>query len=302
VRDALRLCVGTLTVLPVRPPERLDARTAGRAMALAPLVGLVLGAVVLVGLWLVGGASLRFVPPGGAFAVAAVGEPVPSRWSALSPLVAAVLAVIATALLTRGMHLDGLADTADGLGSRRAGEEALVLMRRGDVGPFGVATVVLTLLVQVAALAACFQAGVGPFALVTALVVSRAALPLACRHGVPAARPDGLGATVAGTVGGAGLLLALALTVVALGLTAVVAAAGGAGPPGVGAAAVLTGPDDASGAWAVLRPVLAVLLPWLVAWAWTRHCVRRLGGVSGDVLGATVEVACTASLLLFSLS
>jgi adenosylcobinamide-GDP ribazoletransferase len=47
--------------------------------------------------------------------------------------------------------------------------------------------------------------------------------------------------------------------------------------------------------------VLAVLLPWLVAWAWTRHCVRRLGGVSGDVLGATVEVACTTSLLLFSL-
>ncbi len=284
VRDALRLCFGTLTVLPVRPPRRLDARTAGRAMALAPLAGVALAAVVLAALWLLGGATLGFVPPGGAFTLGAVGEPGPARGSALSPLVAAAIAVAATAALTRGMHLDGLADTADGLGSRRAGEEALALMRRGDVGPFGVATLVLTLLVQVAALAACFRAGVGPLALVTALVVSRAALPLACRHGVPAARPEGLGAAVAGTVGGAGLLLALALTVVILAPTALLA---GTGP---------------SGAWGVLRPVLAVLLPWLAAWVWARHCVRRLGGVSGDVLGATVEVACTTSLVLFSLT
>jgi cobalamin synthase len=223
------------------------------------------------------------------------------RWSALSPLAAAALAVTATAVLTRGLHLDGLADTADGLGSRRPGEEALVLMRRGDVGPFGVATLVLTLLVQVAALAACFEAGVGPFALVTALVVSRAALPLACRPGVPAARPDGLGASVAGTVGGSGLLLALMLTVAALGLAAAVASAGAWGPDLAGFSG-LTGWDDGSGTWPVLRPVLAVLLPWLMTWLWTRHCVRRLGGVSGDVLGSTVEVACTTSLLLFSLS
>ena len=56
MRDALRLALGTLTILRVRPPGRVDRRTAGRAMLLAPLVGLLLAAVVLAVLWLLGGA------------------------------------------------------------------------------------------------------------------------------------------------------------------------------------------------------------------------------------------------------
>ena len=57
------------------------------------------------------------------------------------------------AVATGGLHLDGLADTADGLGSRRPADQALEIMRRPDAGPLGVATLVLVLLVQVSALA-----------------------------------------------------------------------------------------------------------------------------------------------------
>ena len=61
------------------------------------------------------------------------------------------LVVVALALLSRGLHLDGLADLADGLGSRRPAAGAHEVMARSDIGPFGVAAVVLALLLQVAA-------------------------------------------------------------------------------------------------------------------------------------------------------
>ena len=195
VRDALRLALGTLTVLRVRPPGRVDRRTAGRAMLLAPLVGLLLAAVVLAVLWLLGGSAWL------------VGPSATLHGSGLTPLVAAVAVVGLLALLTRGLHLDGLADTADGLGSGRPAEGALAVMRRSDVGPFGVVTLLLVLLLQVAALQALLSRGQGAAAVVTALVVSRLVLPLVCSRGVPAARTDGLGSAVAGSVSRGQLLV-----------------------------------------------------------------------------------------------
>ncbi|MYV40156.1 adenosylcobinamide-GDP ribazoletransferase, partial [Streptomyces sp. SID1328] len=72
------------------------------------------------------------------------------------PLLAAVASAAVPAALTRGLHLDGLADTADGLGSGKPAEQALAIMKRSDIGPFGVLTLVLTLLAQVAALAGLY--------------------------------------------------------------------------------------------------------------------------------------------------
>jgi adenosylcobinamide-GDP ribazoletransferase len=148
-----------------------------------------------------------------------------------------------------------------------------------------VVTVVLVLLVQVAALDALLSRTGWALCLVVALVTSRLALPLLCSRGVPAARADGLGRAVAGSVSRRGLLVASLLAAAALVL----------------ARALLAGPQVGSGARDLAWPVLCVLLPLSVAGLLARRCVRRLGGVTGDVLGAGVEVTFTTALVLLSL-
>jgi adenosylcobinamide-GDP ribazoletransferase len=241
--NALRLAFGTLTIFPVKVPT-VDRRTAGRAMLLAPVVGVALAVVVLV-------------------EVVLLEDLVPA-------LLAAVLVVGTLALLTRGMHLDGLADTADGLGSGRPAERALEVMRQGDVGPFGVVTLVLVLMAQVVCVAFLLTTWDGPVNVAAALVVSRLALPLACVAGVPTARGEGLGAMVAGSVP----RRAAALLVLAAGVAAVVVAL-------LGSAAV----------WAAFAGLLGGLAVGVRA-------VRRLGGVTGDVLGAVVEATFTVALVV----
>ena len=243
----LRLAVTLLTAIPLNgtPPggSTPTRRAAGAAMAWAPAVGLLLGALA-----------------------AAVLE-VADRYGHTGPLLAAVLAVAALAAGSRALHLDGLADLADGLGSRQPADQALAIMKRSDIGPFGVVTLVLTLLVQVAALAQAVHLGRGAPAVIAAAVAGRLALTWACRRGVPAARGTGLGAMVAGTVP---LATAVVLTVAAL------------------AAGYPFGLMIVAGIAAGLAASLAL----------TALAVRRLGGITGDVLGALVEVATAVCLVV----
>ncbi len=231
----VRLALTTLTVLPVRS-GRIDRATAAVAMSLAPVVGLLLGGVL----------ALLLV------ALRAAGAP---------GLLAGAVTVAAGVLLTRGLHLDGLADTVDAFGSYRSGDAALDVMKKPDIGPFGVAAIALVLLIQAAA--------IGPWAAVVAWTAGRLAIPVACRRGVPAARSQGLGALVAGTVPGP----------VVAGLAVAVAAGAVGAVPG----------RPWQGPVVVAAALLVVLL--LV-----RHAVRRLGGVTGDVLGAVTEIATTVTL------
>lgn len=253
--DALRLAFGTLTAVPVAPPRRVDRGVAARAMLAAPLVGLCLG-------------------------VAAEGVVLLVRWSFAEPasyVIAAVVAVSVLALLTGGLHLDGLADTADALGSRRHGAEGLAVMRRGDVGPSGVVALVLILLLDTAGLALAIGTGRGTLALVGGVVMSRLALTVTARSGVPAARPDGLGTTVAGSV--RPLSLGVAVTLVAVLL------------------AVMTVLDDDLTRGFVPHTLLAAGLALLVSQLLVATAVRRFGGVSGDVMGAAAE-ACFVTFVL----
>ncbi|WP_240499381.1 adenosylcobinamide-GDP ribazoletransferase, partial [Streptomyces prasinus] len=96
---------------------------------------------------------------------------------------AAVATVAVPAVLTRGLHLDGLADVADGLGSGKPAGDALRIMKQSDIGPFGVLTLVLVLLAQVAALAQAYGDSWtrGALAAVVAAVVARLVLTLAAR-------------------------------------------------------------------------------------------------------------------------
>ena len=243
----LRLAVGLLTIVPVRPPEEIGRRQARTAMLLAPV------AVLPV-----------------ALAAAAVG------WAAvlvgLPSALAGVLVVAVLAFGTRAMHLDGLADTTDGLGSGKPAEQALEIMKRGDIGPMGTVAVVLALGAQALAAGAILERPSGWAQVVVLVCFARVALSLGCADGVPAARPGGLGALVAGSVPVPG---AMAVWLVGAGCWHVLGIA--TGQPW----------------WLTITGSALALLActWLLA-----RCVRRFGGITGDVLGALVEVA--ASVLL----
>lgn len=243
--DALRMALGTLTALPVPAPRAIDRRVAGGAMLLAPVAAVPLA--VLAGLVVLAGGAL------GLPAIAVAG-----------------LAVGAVGLASRGLHLDGLADTADGLGASFDRERALEIMRRGDSGPTGVATLVLVLIVQCGALSGAISAGHGVTAATAGTLMSRWVLALCCTLGVPSARPDGLGATVAGSI-------RLPWTVSTLCAAA-------------GFATLAPGLEWWRGPVAVAAAVAAA---GLVLW----RCTARLGGITGDVLGACVEVAAAAAWL-----
>ncbi|WP_327182619.1 adenosylcobinamide-GDP ribazoletransferase [Streptomyces sp. NBC_01334] len=272
--DGLRFAFGTLTALPVRV-TRWDREAARGGMLSAPVVGLVVGGCAA-------GLGLLLLYLGA------------------STLLAAVASAAVPAVLTRGLHLDGLADTADGLGSGKPAEDALRIMKQSDIGPFGVLTLVLVLLAQVAALTQLYDTSwaLGAVAAVVSAATARLALTLAARAGVPAARPEGLGAAVAGVVPVRGAVL----TVVAVTLAAAVVGAWCG--PYEGGGAVLIGhvePGALFEPYDAVQPALAVLAALAVAELLLRHCTRRFGGVTGDVFGGLAETAATTALVVFCL-
>lgn len=249
--DACRLALGTLTAVPVAPPDAVDRRRAGAAMVLAPLASAPLAAVLIL--------------------VALVGHVLQ-----LPGLVVALLALGAAVLGNRALHLDGLADTVDGMAASYDPERSLLVMRSGTSGPAGVVGIVLTVGLQAAGLAAVLTSPHPMRAAVLAgcaLCVSRAALVACCSRVVPSARPGGLGEVFTRTA-----------SLPAVGLVWLTCAA------------VLS----LVGAWAGLawwRGALAVVVALVVVVIVVARAVRRLGGVTGDVFGASIELALATVLV-----
>lgn len=222
-------------------------------------------------------APLAVLPLG----VLVVGVLVLGRENGLPPLATGLLAVGVLALGTRALHWDGLSDVADGLTASYSPARSLEVMRTGTSGPAGTLAVVLVVGLQAVgfgaltlapSVAGCLLAG-------AAVLVSRCSLATACARPVPSARAEGLGATVAGTV-----------PVAAAALSWVVGAA---------LLAALAHPIFvATGAW--WRAAAAAVLAAVAVLAVVRRCTRRLGGITGDVLGAGVEVALAVLLLVLA--
>ena len=233
--DEGKVALQFLTRLPVRAPEPWPERALAASVPTFPLIGALIGAF---------GAL--------AFALAS--------WLGLPPALAAVLAVAVQILVTGGLHEDGLADLADGLGGGRSRADKLAIMRDPRLGSFGVLALIMATLARVLALAALAEPALVAGALIAAGAASRAALA-ALMAALPAARAGGLAA-------GAGRPHPLR----AMAASAIAASIGFLLLP---AAAVLLG----------LLLALVVLLGLAVL------ARRQLGGQTGDVLGAAQQLS-----------
>jgi adenosylcobinamide-GDP ribazoletransferase len=182
------------------------------------------------------------------------------------PLLAAVLVVALWAFLTGGLHLDGLADCCDGLLVSASRERRLEILRDPRLGTFGGTGLALHLILKTAAVAALSAPWALPALLLAPALARWLILPVARQ---PMARPGGLGADFALGLGRSSFFAALLLP---LALAAL-------------------------GGW---RGGLAIALAALAVLAAVRLARLRLGGVTGDVLGLTVELSELAVLIAFS--
>ncbi len=237
---ALLAAIGFLTRLPV-PAKVFDGATSPSAqLAWYPVVGALIGAL----LWAIG-------------------------WlmSASSPMLAAALLLFAWVVLTGGLHLDGLADSADawvgGLGDR---DRTLAIMKDPRSGPMGVAAVVMLLLLKFAALASLPHPGV---ALWLAPLLGRAVLTVAFLS-TPYVRGGGMGSSLVGASRAAcvaGLAFAVLLVLVA--------------------------------GWPGIRALVAAAMVFVL---WRLACMHRLGGMTGDTCGALTELVEAAVLVVLALA
>lgn len=180
--------------------------------------------------------------------------------------VAAVLVLVVWVLATGALHLDGLADTADAfVGGGEDRKRIHEILKDPRCGPMGVVAVVVVLLLKHALLAALLAHGAS-MALLLAPLVARTAL-LGWLVALPPARPVGLAAAVS-----AALPRRRARVLLTCGLLALLVFGGPAGRAAVFAGVAL-------------------------AWLWGRHQRRRLGGCTGDTLGAGCELVEVGVLL-----
>ncbi|WP_295584021.1 adenosylcobinamide-GDP ribazoletransferase [uncultured Lamprocystis sp.] len=236
-----------LTRFPLPDPGAIEPAELGQAVPWYPWIGLLLGLVI-------SGAALALGP-------AVLNGP---------SGVAAALVLALWVWSTGGLHLDGLADTADawvgGLGSR---ERTLAIMKDPTSGPAGVSALALVLIAKFAAIEALIGAG-DAWLLLWVPLIARAQLPLLLLS-TPYARPQGMAADPARTA-----------------------------PPGASRLAIVLA---AGVVWFVLGWTGLLLLSaagglyWLVR----RSLMARLGGFTGDTAGALVELTEALVLLLLAL-
>jgi adenosylcobinamide-GDP ribazoletransferase len=230
VRVSILFC----TRLPIPNLAAIDSHNVARASWAFPVAGALVGGA---------GALVYVVALGGH----------------LPPMVAAVLALATTLVITGCLHEDGLADAVDGFGGGRHRERKLEIMRDSLLGTYGVCALVMSLILRWSAISTLASPLPVTSALVAAHVSGRAALP-ALMYFVPPARADGLSAQ-AGQPPGRSVAVAVLLGILTLGVS-------------LGPAATMIGLVLAASAWSFMA--------WL--------SMRQIGGQTGDVLGALEQI------------
>jgi adenosylcobinamide-GDP ribazoletransferase len=244
------LAVTFLTGVPLKVEGEVSPSDLWGSMGWYPLVGLAMGFVA----WVVYAGLDSFLPG----------------------LVAATLVVILLELLARGLHLDGLMDSADGILSGAPRERALEIMKDHNVGAMGVASAILLLVLKVAALGALSRADAAA-PLIAGLCAARA-LPALNVYYWPYARTAGTGEAFTREHTPQPLQLAGGFL-----LAGIVVA---------GLAGLITG---AAGSWYGGLVVAAVGMG--VALGVQAYVARKLGGLTGDVYGMGIELAEAAALV-----
>lgn len=261
ILEGVTTALSWLSILPLRGATAFDRITGARAMASIPIVGVVFGlfsAVLLVLLGLLG----------------------------VSSLLSAVLVVMLWELLNRMMHLDGLADVGDALGSYAPPERAREILADPQTGLIGFTAALFSLSVQIAGVAALIDhAAVWMVCFIPAIcrlggqVVARAGrLPLS---------PTGFGAMVVGTVRlwwvGAWWLVISTAAVLTAVLTAV--------------------PGDGNTGWSLAWVVpVAGLAACVTSEGAARHLSRRFNGVNGDCIGACIHISAALGTALCAIA
>lgn len=231
-----------MTSLPLPWKENEDLVQVSRASGLFPLVGLIIGALL--------------------FSVQAAASLV------FSPLTVAVFQTLAWVMITGGLHLDGLADTMDGLGSRRERERMLEIMKDSSIGAFGALSLILILIMKTVLLYELN--GVSPLLILLVPLTARWGQLISIRYFQPA-RKDGMGRFFQEYMRRTELILGL-ITIVLV--------------------------YTASG-----NLFLLLLLPLhgLFVYLTSLSISRRLGGLTGDVYGFICETGETVTLVLIVL-
>ena len=247
--SGLRTAVGFLTRIPMGETEGVLAKAVGWFPAVGVMIGLAQSLVLV--------AAGRLV----------------------DPLLAAILSVAVSTLITGAFHLDGIADVADAFGGGWNREQRLAILKDSRLGTYGTAAVVIVVLIEVAALTTIVERPwiEAVMAVIGAHSVSRAAAVVTMRVARPAT-VDGMAAAYVAEAGAAALTLALTVAgavLVGLGL----AIGGDAGP------AVAT----------MVATVAAVALATAVM---IRLAYEKIEGINGDVLGSVQQLSALATLLV----
>ncbi len=233
--------ISFLTILPVGHPSLSEEKELARAMAFFPLVGLMIGLILALGYYL-----LSFFLPRALV-----------LWLTIGLL----------ALLTRGLHLDGFADTTDGLGSGGSKEKILEVMRDSRIGAFGVMGLILLIGAKYLALDQISNLSI-PFTLILMAVMGRNAMVLVCYRSPYARSEGGLAKPFVENLSAREVLISSALT--------------------LGIAFLLIGVKGIAVSFGI----------GLFSLGYRYFFIKKLGGVTGDVLGAANELAELLCLLL----